>query len=49
MKVVEYWHGTIKNYSYDGDVSDTGALPQAWQLPRGVPIPMYLSLFLWRW
>ena len=20
MKVVEYWHGTIKNYRYDGDV-----------------------------
>ena len=23
MKVVEYWHGTIKNYRYDGDVSAT--------------------------
>ena len=21
MKVVEYWHGTIKNCRYDGDVS----------------------------
>ena len=21
MKDVEYWHGTIKNYRYDGDVS----------------------------
>ena len=21
MEVVEYWHGTIKNYRYDGDVS----------------------------
>ena len=21
MKVVEYWHGTIKNYRYDGDIS----------------------------
>ena len=21
MKVEEYWHGTIKNYKYDGDVS----------------------------
>ena len=21
MKVDEYWHGTIKNYRYDGDVS----------------------------
>ena len=21
MKVVEYWHGTIKNYRDDGDVS----------------------------
>ena len=21
MKVVEYWHGTIKNYRHDGDVS----------------------------
>ena len=21
VKVVEYWHGTIKNYRYDGDVS----------------------------
>jgi len=20
MKVVEYWHGTIKNYRYDGEV-----------------------------
>ena len=25
MKVVEYWHGTIKNYRYDGDVSTTQA------------------------
>ena len=23
MKVVEYWHETIKNYIYDGDVSDS--------------------------
>ena len=23
MKVEEYWHGTIKNYRYDGDVSHT--------------------------
>ena len=23
MKVVEYWHGTIKNYRYDGGVSIT--------------------------
>ena len=22
-KLVEYWHGTIKNYRYDGDVSGT--------------------------
>ncbi len=21
MKVVEYWHGTIKNYRYNGDIS----------------------------
>ena len=21
VKVVEYWHGTIKNYRYDGDIS----------------------------
>ena len=21
MKVAEYWHGTIKNYRYDGDAS----------------------------
>ena len=21
MKVVEYWHGTIKNYTYDEEVS----------------------------
>ena len=21
MKVVEYWHGTIKKYRYDGEVS----------------------------
>ena len=26
MKVVEYWHGTIKNYRYDGDVSLDRAL-----------------------
>ena len=24
MKVVEYWHGTNKNYRYDGDVSHNG-------------------------
>ena len=23
MKVVEYWHGPIKNYRYDGDISGT--------------------------
>ena len=23
MKVVEYWHGTIKNYRYERDVSTT--------------------------
>ena len=23
VKVVEYWHGTIKNYRYGGDVSGT--------------------------
>ena len=23
IKVVEYWHGTIKNYRYDGDISGT--------------------------
>ena len=23
MKVEEYWHGTIKIYRYDGDVSTT--------------------------
>ena len=23
MKVVEYWHGTIKNYIYDRDISVT--------------------------
>ena len=22
MKVAEYWHGTIKNYRYNGDVSE---------------------------
>ena len=22
IKFVEYWHGTITNYRYDGDVSD---------------------------
>ena len=31
MKVEEYWHGTIKNYRYDGDVSGvhvpSGATP----------------------
>ena len=26
MKVVEYWHGTIKNYRYDGDVSASPGL-----------------------
>ena len=26
-----------------------GHLPQAWQMPRGVPIPMWLYLFLRRW
>ena len=26
MKVVEYWHGTIKNYRYDGDVSASPSL-----------------------
>ena len=26
MKVVEYWHGTIKNYRYDGDVSVSPSL-----------------------
>ena len=23
MKVVEYWHGTMKNYRYDEDVSQS--------------------------
>ena len=26
MKVVEYWHETIKNYRYDGDVSASPSL-----------------------
>ena len=26
IKVVEYWHGTSKNYRYDGDVSGTWML-----------------------
>ena len=26
MEVVEYWHGTIKNYRYDGDVSASPSL-----------------------
>ena len=26
MKVVEYWHGTITNYRYDGDVSASPSL-----------------------
>ena len=26
MKVVEYWHGTIKNYRYNGDVSASPSL-----------------------
>ena len=26
MKVVEYWHGTIKNYRYDGDESASPSL-----------------------
>ena len=29
MKVVEYWHGTIKNYRYDGDVSASPRLIHA--------------------
>ena len=29
MKVVEYWHGTIKNYRYDGDVSASPSLIHA--------------------
>jgi hypothetical protein len=29
MKVVEYWHGTIKNYRYDRDVSRPAATPAA--------------------
>ena len=32
VKVVEYWHGTIKNYRYDGDVSASPSLIPA--LPR---------------
>ena len=31
MKVEEYWHGTIKNYSYDGDVS---ASPKICRTPK---------------
>ena len=26
VRVVEYWHGTIKNYRYDGDVSASPSL-----------------------
>ena len=26
MKVVEYWHGTIKNYRYDGDISSSSCV-----------------------
>ena len=26
VKVVEYWHGTIKNYRYDGDISASPSL-----------------------
>ena len=26
MKVEVYWHGTIKNYRYDGDVSESPSL-----------------------
>jgi len=29
MKVVEYWHGTIKNYRYGGDMSATPSLIHA--------------------
>ena len=29
MKVVEYWHGTNKNYRYDGDVSASPSLIHA--------------------
>ena len=33
MKVVEYWHGTIKNYRYDGDVSSfSGTMERATDL-----------------
>ena len=29
IKVGEYWHGTIKNYRYDGDVSASPSLISA--------------------
>ena len=29
MKVVEYWHETIKNYIYNGDVSTSPSLVNA--------------------
>ena len=32
MKVVYYWHGTIKHYRYDGDVSKSTS-PQEVVLP----------------
>ena len=37
-----------KNDKGKGGDAILGHLPQAWQLPRGVPIPMYLCLFLRR-
>ena len=35
MEVVEYWHGTIKNNRYDGDVS--AAKPAAGRREQAVP------------
>ena len=44
MKVVEYWHGTIKNYRYDGDVSGSCIMERVKRLAnneieRGIEIP----------
>ena len=37
MKVVEYWHGTIENYRYDGDVSMTMATDSPLRSPERTP------------
>ena len=44
MNVVEYWHGTIKNYRYDGYVSGPQARPGGLCPPRWPPAPPLFSI-----